>query len=203
MKLEDKIVQVLTETRVVLPGAQALLGFQLAMTLMEGYERPAGLLEGPSSRGDLRDIALTVVFLMAPPAFHPHRRRRRGHGEVPPLRRLDGAGRHGHPCRSGSPASCGSSSASRPARSRRLMRPRRWRCSSFYGLWFFAMLVLRARRLPAAASFSCGAGGRRRARAPDSSASLPASTLVILPPESMTKVTRSAYVFPLCCISTP
>jgi hypothetical protein len=33
-KLEHRIVQVLTEARVVLPGAQALLGFQLAMTLI-------------------------------------------------------------------------------------------------------------------------------------------------------------------------
>jgi len=69
MKLEDKIVQVLTEVRVVLPGAQALLGFQLAMTLMEGYERL------PDSSKDVHlaaicAIALTVVFLMAPPAYH-------------------------------------------------------------------------------------------------------------------------------------
>ena len=69
MKLEDKIVQVLTEARVVLPGAQALLGFQLAMTLMDGYERL------PSSSKDMHlaaicAIALTIVFLMAPPAYH-------------------------------------------------------------------------------------------------------------------------------------
>jgi hypothetical protein len=69
MKLEDKIVQVLTEARVVLPGAQALLGFQLAMTLMEGYEKL------PISSKDVHlaatcAVALTVVFLMAPPAFH-------------------------------------------------------------------------------------------------------------------------------------
>ena len=69
MKLEDKIVQVLTEARVVLPGAQALLGFQLAMTLMEGYDRL------PDSSKDVHlaaicAIALTVVFLMAPPAYH-------------------------------------------------------------------------------------------------------------------------------------
>jgi uncharacterized protein DUF6328 len=69
MKLEDKITQVLTEARVVLPGAQALLGFQLAMTLMQGYE-PL-----PESSKDIHlaatcAIALTVIFLMAPPAYH-------------------------------------------------------------------------------------------------------------------------------------
>ena len=69
MKLEDKVVQVLTETRVVLPGAQALFGFQLAMTLMEGYERL------PASSQDMHlaatcAIALTIVLLMAPPAYH-------------------------------------------------------------------------------------------------------------------------------------
>ena len=69
MKIEDKITQVLTEARVVLPGAQALFGFQLAMTLMEGYERL------PASSQDMHlaatcAIALTIVLLMAPPAYH-------------------------------------------------------------------------------------------------------------------------------------
>ena len=69
MKLEDKIVQVLTETRVVLPGAQALFGFQLAITMMEPYERlPV------SSRAvhvaSLCAVALAIIFLMAPPAYH-------------------------------------------------------------------------------------------------------------------------------------
>jgi Family of unknown function (DUF6328) len=69
MKLEDKIVQVLTEARVVLPGAQAMLGFQLAMTLMEGYEK----LPDSSKNvhvGAICFIALTIVFLMAPAAYH-------------------------------------------------------------------------------------------------------------------------------------
>ena len=69
MKLEDKIVQVLTEARVVLPGAQAMLGFQLAMTLMDGYDKL------PHSSKDVHvagicAIAITIVFLMAPAAYH-------------------------------------------------------------------------------------------------------------------------------------
>ncbi|TMA21918.1 MAG: hypothetical protein E6J85_06330 [Deltaproteobacteria bacterium] len=54
MKLEDKIVQVLTEARVVLPGAQALVGFQLAITLMDAYEK----------------LPQALIFLMAPAAYH-------------------------------------------------------------------------------------------------------------------------------------
>src|SRR5438105_9539434 len=69
MKLEDKITQVLTEARVVLPGAQALLGFQLAMTLMQGYD------ELPVSSKDVHlfstcAIALAIIFLISPPAYH-------------------------------------------------------------------------------------------------------------------------------------
>jgi fumarate reductase subunit D len=69
MKLEDKIVQVLTEARVVLPGAQALFGFQLAITLMDAYERlpESSKLVHLASIGF---IALAIVFLMAPAAFH-------------------------------------------------------------------------------------------------------------------------------------
>jgi Family of unknown function (DUF6328) len=69
MKLEDKIVQVLTEARVVLPGAQALFGFQLAMTLMESYEH----LPASSQNVHLASIcfiACAIVFLMAPSAYH-------------------------------------------------------------------------------------------------------------------------------------
>ena len=69
MKLEDKIVQVLTEARVVRPGAQALFGFQLAMTLMQAYEQ----LPSTSKNVHLASIctiACTIVFLMAPPAYH-------------------------------------------------------------------------------------------------------------------------------------
>ncbi|HWE22737.1 MAG TPA: DUF6328 family protein, partial [Myxococcales bacterium] len=65
----DKIVQVLTEARVVLPGAQALFGFQLAMTLMESYEA----LPASSKTVHLAStcaIACAIVFVMAPPAYH-------------------------------------------------------------------------------------------------------------------------------------
>ena len=67
--LKDKIQFVLTETRVVLPGSQALLGFQFATMLTDAF----GKL--PSSMKYLHlvslfAIAISIVLLMAPAAFH-------------------------------------------------------------------------------------------------------------------------------------
>jgi uncharacterized protein DUF6328 len=67
--LEQRIVQVLTEARVVLPGAQALLGFQLAMVLMEAFDK----LSATDKLVHLVSIgfmALTTIVLMAPTAYH-------------------------------------------------------------------------------------------------------------------------------------
>ncbi|MBP0581238.1 hypothetical protein J8I29_18060 [Labrys sp. LIt4] len=64
-----KVEHVLTEARVVLPGAQALLGFQLAIVLTEGFERlppDAKLLHGLA----LGLITLSTILLMAPAAYH-------------------------------------------------------------------------------------------------------------------------------------
>ena len=68
-KLKDKIQQVLTEIRVVLPGAQALLGFQFASMLMEGFEK----LPDSSKYVHficLSFIALAIVLMMTPAAYH-------------------------------------------------------------------------------------------------------------------------------------
>jgi hypothetical protein len=68
-KVKDKIKHVLTEARMVLPGAQALLGFQLATMLMEAFDR---LPE--SSRYvhlvSLLMVGLSTVLLMTPAAYH-------------------------------------------------------------------------------------------------------------------------------------
>lgn len=67
--LEHRIVQVLTETRVVLPGAQALLGFQLAMVLMEPFEKlPAKARV--THLASLGFIALATIVLMSVAAYH-------------------------------------------------------------------------------------------------------------------------------------
>jgi hypothetical protein len=67
--LEHRIVQVLTEARVVLPGAQALLGFQLAMVLMERF---ADIPQAAKfvHLASLLCMALATVALMAPAAYH-------------------------------------------------------------------------------------------------------------------------------------
>jgi hypothetical protein len=67
--LEHRIIEVLTEARVVLPGAQALLGFQLAMVLMEPFAqlpKEAKLAHLFS----LACVALATIVLMAPAAYH-------------------------------------------------------------------------------------------------------------------------------------
>ncbi len=53
----------------VLPGAQALLGFQLAVTLTRAFEAlpyPSKLVHAPA----LMLVALAVILLIAPAAFH-------------------------------------------------------------------------------------------------------------------------------------
>ncbi len=67
--LEAKIEQMLTEARIALPGAQALLGFQLIVALNHAFA------ELPQSSKivhalALGCIALTLILLVAPAAFH-------------------------------------------------------------------------------------------------------------------------------------
>jgi hypothetical protein len=67
--LETKIKLVLTEARVVLPGAQALLGFQFTAMLTDQFPklpRESQLVH----LGSLVAIAASIVLLMAPAAFH-------------------------------------------------------------------------------------------------------------------------------------
>jgi hypothetical protein len=68
-KLSDKVDHVLTEARVVLPGAQALLGFQFIGVLAEGFDKL------PQTSQYLHLISLllltlTTILLMTPPAYH-------------------------------------------------------------------------------------------------------------------------------------
>jgi hypothetical protein len=67
--VETRIKQVLTEARVVLPGVQALLGFQLAATLTDAFEKLPKTLQYVHL-GSLALLAASMVFLMAPAAFH-------------------------------------------------------------------------------------------------------------------------------------
>jgi hypothetical protein len=67
--LHDKIRQVLTEARVIIPGNQALLGFQFAVILQQGFmDLP------PWTRWihlfSLLLITISTILLMTPAAFH-------------------------------------------------------------------------------------------------------------------------------------
>ena len=69
VSVKDKIGHVLIESRMVLPGAQALLGFQIAIVLVESFDAlPA------SSKfvhlASLACVALSILLLMTPAAYH-------------------------------------------------------------------------------------------------------------------------------------
>ena len=67
--LTTQVEQLLTEARVIIPGAQALLGFQFAVTLTRAFEQ---LSSGAKLAHiiALLSVALAVVLLMAPAALH-------------------------------------------------------------------------------------------------------------------------------------
>ena len=67
--LHSRIEQMLTEARVILPGAQALFGFQLAIVLTEAFEKLSSLprlLHGVA----LLCVAVSVALLITPAAIH-------------------------------------------------------------------------------------------------------------------------------------
>jgi hypothetical protein len=67
--LSAKVEQMLTEARVIIPGAQALLGFQLTVTLTRAFERLP--FESKLAHAmALGCIALSIILLMAPAALH-------------------------------------------------------------------------------------------------------------------------------------
>ena len=67
--LDKKIEQMLTETRVVLPGAQALFGFQLIIVFSEAFEK-LSVVAKEVHLASLGCVALAVIWLMAPACFH-------------------------------------------------------------------------------------------------------------------------------------
>lgn len=67
--LSHRIVEVLTEVRILLPGAQALLGFQLAMVLMDAFAQLPGAIQ-LVHLASLGFVALATIVLMAPAAYH-------------------------------------------------------------------------------------------------------------------------------------
>jgi Family of unknown function (DUF6328) len=69
ISLDKKIDQMLTEGRVILPGAQALLGFQLAVILTEAFDKLPGASKATHALA-LGLVALSTILLMTPAAYH-------------------------------------------------------------------------------------------------------------------------------------
>lgn len=67
--LKDRINQVLTECRVVLPGTQALLGFQLIAFLTDAFEKLSRGLQ-LMHLAALGSILISAILLMLPAAYH-------------------------------------------------------------------------------------------------------------------------------------
>jgi hypothetical protein len=67
--VEERIAQALTELRVVLPGAQALFGFQVSAVLTESFQNLSGAAK-TVHLASLMFIVVAVVLLIAPAAYH-------------------------------------------------------------------------------------------------------------------------------------
>jgi thiosulfate reductase cytochrome b subunit len=67
--IDVRVEHMLTEARVLLPGAQALLGFQLSILLTEGFASLPETLRLVHLVA-LCALALAIILLMAPAAFH-------------------------------------------------------------------------------------------------------------------------------------
>jgi hypothetical protein len=67
--LKDKIEELLTEARVIIPGAQALLGFQFVVVFESSFGELPGWVKATHAFG-LGAVALSVVLLMTPAALH-------------------------------------------------------------------------------------------------------------------------------------
>ncbi len=67
--IDEKIKTALIETRMVLPGAQALLGFQLITIFEKGFE-PIARVDKLTHIASLLAVGIATVLLMAPAAFH-------------------------------------------------------------------------------------------------------------------------------------
>jgi Family of unknown function (DUF6328) len=69
VSLKSKIEQMLTEARVIIPGAQALLGFQLIAVLTKAFSELPPFFRYIHCAG-LIAVALSVILLMTPAALH-------------------------------------------------------------------------------------------------------------------------------------
>jgi hypothetical protein len=68
-ELHEKIDQMLTEARVILPGAQALFGFQFIVTLHNAFSALPSSVQAVHF-ASLAAIAITIMLLISPAAVH-------------------------------------------------------------------------------------------------------------------------------------
>jgi len=67
--LKQRIERAMTETRIILPGVQALLGFQFAAILTDTFEKLSQADKLIHVAG-LAGVGFSVILLMAPAAYH-------------------------------------------------------------------------------------------------------------------------------------
>jgi hypothetical protein len=68
-QIDEEIRHALTEIRMVLPGAQALLGFQFITLVLQEFEKLPGSMK-TMHLVSLSMMALAVILLMTPAAYH-------------------------------------------------------------------------------------------------------------------------------------
>jgi hypothetical protein len=67
--LQDEIANLIEEARMVLPGIQALFGFQMIAVFNEGFRRLDPTLQGAHLAAVLL-VTLAIVLIMTPAAYH-------------------------------------------------------------------------------------------------------------------------------------
>jgi hypothetical protein len=79
--LEDALGQTLDEARMVLPGVQALFGFQLIAVFSEGFERRLSQVEQDLHLLAIVLVTIAIALMMTPAAYHRQVDRRRATAE--------------------------------------------------------------------------------------------------------------------------
>ena len=68
--VKDSLHQTLEEARMVLPGVQALFGFQLVAVFSDGFERRLGEVEQSLHLAAIVLVTISIAIVMTPAAYH-------------------------------------------------------------------------------------------------------------------------------------
>lgn len=69
LQVKEKIEHILEETRIILPGTQALLGFQFVAIFSNGFEKISLSLKNMHIIS-LLAVTVSIILLLAIPSFH-------------------------------------------------------------------------------------------------------------------------------------